>query len=587
MVDSDITTLVASLRRTGFEPTDVEVKSAGGGLPKSVPETLSAFANGAGGTLILGLSEADGFRPAEGFDPAAIRDALVAACVDKLTPPLRAPVEIEDVDGALVVSVVVEELDPVDKPCFVTARGEYGGSYIRGGDGDRRLSRYEVSQFLSNRTQPAHDREPVLRAVPEDLDDKLIDDFLQGIREGSSRLSTMTRDEMLLQLDILVETEPGVTHPTLAGLLCFGIHPQRYFPQLFVSVVALPGLRMGETDPEGSRFLDNQRLTGPIPAMVESVLHAVMRNMSKAAIIVGIGRRDRYDYPLDVIRELVVNAIMHRDYSPDALGAQIQIEIYPDRMEVRSPGGLHGPITTDVLGTPDQRSTSRNALLATLLSDLDRPGSRGDKLCENRGSGLQAVMKSLQAAGMSPPEFKVAPDAVDVVVPSQYLLAEEVISWIGGLGESGLSDHQHLALAMMRLSGATSNALLQTWGVDRIEAGQALRDLVARGLATESTGRRYAMYRLPSALPSQGSQWALNLQPETLSIRADLTSNPVAAALAAGHHTTSGIERVTGLNRRAVLRRLNTLIGAGDVERVGATTSPHQTYRLTRPEETP
>lgn len=581
--DGEIAVLVASLRKTGFEPTDVEVKSAAGGLPKTVPETLSAFANGAGGTLILGLAEAAGFRPVDGFDAPAIRDALVSACVDKVTPPLRVPVEIVELDGALVVCVEVDELDPVDKPCYVTTRGDYGGSFIRGGDGDRRLSRYEVSQLLSNRTQPTHDRVAVPRASVGDLDVELVDEFLRGIREGPSRLSRMTRDDLLLQLDILVESELGAMHPSLAGLLCFGTYPQRHFPQLFVSVVALPRLSMGETDSEGSRFLDNQRLTGPIPTLVDDATRAVMRNMSKAAIIEGIGRRDRYDYPLDVIRELIVNAIMHRDYSADALGAQIQVEIYPDRLEVRSPGGLHGPITTDVLGTPEQRSTSRNALLATLLSDLDRPGSRREKLCENRGSGLQAVMRSLRSAGMSPPDFRVAPDGVDVVVPRQSLLSDDVIVWIGGLGETGLSDHQHLALAMMRLSGTTSNARLRTWGVDRLDAGSALRDLVVRGLAVKSGGRRYAAYRLPDVLPTRSGQLAPKL--DSRAAPAGQRTDDVASAIAAGHVTTRAISEATGLARRAVLRRLDSLIADHRVERVGATNSPHQTYRLARSEE--
>lgn len=585
MRDGEIAALVASLRKSGFEPTDVEVKAAAGGLPKTVPETLSAFANGAGGTLILGLSETQGFTPADGFDAPAIRDSLVDACIDKVTPPLRVPVEIAELDDALVVCVEVEELDPVDKPCFVTARGEYSGSYIRGGDGDRRLSRYEVSQLLSNRTQPTDDRAPVLRASVEDLDDELIEDFLRGVREGSSRLRRMTREELLLQLDILVETEPGVTHPTLAGLLCFGVYPQRHFPQLFVAVVALPGLSMGETDPEGSRFLDNQRLTGPIPSLVQDATRAVMRNMSRAAIIEGIGRRDRYDYPLDVIRELLVNAIMHRDYSADALGAQIQVEIYPDRLEVRSPGGLHGPITPDVLGTPEQRPTSRNALLATLLSELDRPGARAEKLCENRGSGLQAVMRSLRSAGMSPPEFKVVPDAMDVVVPRQSLLSDDAIAWIGGLNQPGLTDHQHLALAMMRASGTTSNARLRAWGVDRIDAGNALRDLVFRGLGVRSGGRRYATYRLAADVQTR--------TPLSASPKGDTSAGPgrpgdvVVSAVGAGHVSTRAISDATGLTRRVVLRRLDVLIAAGEVERLGTAHSPRQTYRLTRSEETP
>jgi ATP-dependent DNA helicase RecG len=102
-----------------------------GGLPKSVRDTLSAFSNDRGGTLILGLEEKHDFRPAPGFDAARIRDALAAACNDDLHPPVRAEIEIVSLEDALVVVAEVGELDPRFKPCYVAARGEYNGSFTR------------------------------------------------------------------------------------------------------------------------------------------------------------------------------------------------------------------------------------------------------------------------------------------------------------------------------------------------------------------------------------------------------------------------------------------------------------------------
>lgn len=86
--------LLARLRRTGAEPDDLEVTATVGGLPHTVPETLSASANGSGGTLVLGVSEADGFTLVPGFEPQAIRDAMADACANKVLPPLRVPIEI-------------------------------------------------------------------------------------------------------------------------------------------------------------------------------------------------------------------------------------------------------------------------------------------------------------------------------------------------------------------------------------------------------------------------------------------------------------------------------------------------------------
>ncbi len=112
---------------------------------------------------------------------------------------------------------------------------------------------------------------------------------------------------------------------TIAGLLSPRQHPQ-FFPQLFISFVALPGLTMGETGLAGERFLDNVTIDGPIPTLLEEVGIALRRNMNTAAPWFAVSAaEDRYDYPLEVVLELITNAVMHRAYSPDAQ-KQVQVE---------------------------------------------------------------------------------------------------------------------------------------------------------------------------------------------------------------------------------------------------------------------
>lgn len=575
--------LVERLRRLGVEPTDVEVKSGAGGLPTSVPETISAFANGTGGTLLVGIDEEAGFLPADRFDAAATRDALADACANKIEPPCRAPIEIEEFEGARVVRLDVPELDPVEKPCFVSTRGAYGGSFIRGGDGDRRLSHYEVTQLLSNRSQPTFDRELVADATTTDLDEDLVAAYLAHVRRRHPSFRTIDREQLLVQLGVLTSDPDGVLRPTLAGLLCFGEYPQQFFPQLFVSFVVLPRLRMGEKGPDGRRFLDNATITGPIPSMVADVVAMAIRNMRAGAIITGTGREDRYDYPLDVIRELVVNALLHRDYSPDARGAQVQVELYPDRLVVANAGGLFGPITVADLGSAEHRSTSRNQTLAALLADVADAVSPGEMLCENRGSGLLSVLAELRRVGMSPPEFDVRPGGVTVKVPQHALLAPETVTWIGSLSQAGLTDEQHLALAMMRSAGRATNAMLQAWGVDRIAAGRALKDLVGRGVAQSSGGRRYASYHLVEQLPTPTENRPVD-RPEAEGVEADLDA--VLQAIRAGSTTPSALIERLGIPQRTLARRLMVLRQRGQVAPTRRARSSRQSYRLIDPEET-
>ena len=222
----DTIALITRMRRLGTEPSGAEVKSAAGGLPASVAETISAFANGTGGTLILGIDEAAGFAPAAGFDARPVRDALADACANKVEPPCRAPIEIEEFEGALVLRLDVPEIDPVEKPCFVSARGAYAGSFIRGGDGDRRLSHYEVTQLLSNRSQPTFDRDPVAGASEADLDEDSVASFLARVRRRSPVFRTTERERLLVRLGVLTRDADGVVRPTVAGLLCLGAYPR-------------------------------------------------------------------------------------------------------------------------------------------------------------------------------------------------------------------------------------------------------------------------------------------------------------------------------------------------------------------------
>lgn len=569
MIDeSDVAGEIYRLRRLGTDDARVEVKAAVRGLPKSVPETLSAFANGSGGMLILGLDEEQGFAPAEGFDPARISDALAGACADAVEPPVRSEISIMEVDGAAVVALEVPPLDPLLRPCVVRTRGAYNGSFIRGGDGDRRLTSYEVSQLLSNQGQPDDDAAVVDAATAADLDEQRVSQLLERLRGRPNRAFTEVDDTTaLVMAGVLARDAKEQLRPTLAGLLCLGRYPQQFFPQLFISFVALPGKEIGDSLDDGTRFLDNVTCDGSVPDMLHEVLAAARRNMRTAAVITGGGREDRHDYPIEVIRELVVNAVLHRDYSPLARGTQVQVELYPDRLVVKSPGTLFGAVVPSQLGV-EHVSSTRNAVLAKLLADI--PDAAGLPVSENRGSGLPRVMSRLRRAGMSPPDFEVAPSHVHVSVPQHALLDPPTVAWIEGLGENGLSDDQHIALAIMRQRGTASNEILRAWGVDSHVATLALRDLVQRGLVSKYGGRRYATYELtapPVAGPTNQNLGDATASSGERSRRIEGELLAVVEAVRAGCVTANAISAQLSLTYATVNRRLKALERDGRLER--------------------
>jgi ATP-dependent DNA helicase RecG len=164
-------------------------------------------------------------------------------------------------------------------------------------------------------------------------------------------------------------------------------------------------------------------------------------------------------------------------------------------------------------------------------------------------------------------------------VPQHALLAPETIAWIGSLRQTGLSDEQHLALAMMRTAGRVTNAMLQAWGVDRLSAGRALKDLVGRGVAMSTGGRRYASYHLVEDVPAPDADLPVRAD----GIEAELDA--VVQAIRAGSTTTRALTEQLGLPQRTVARRITTLIDRKLIVPTHATRSSRQSYRLVDPEE--
>lgn len=254
--------------------------------------------------------------------------------------------------------------------------------------------------------------------------------------------------QVLRTFRVVTEGKTGIV-PTLAGYHCFGRYPQERFPGLCATFVRYPTERAGETGPAGERFLDNEKITGPIPVMVADTLRAIKRNMRQREVIRGLLREEFWEYPEAVLREAIVNALGHRDYSPMARGSHVQVQMFPTRLVVLNPGGLFGPVTVEDLGRPGIQA-SRNPHLMAILEDLPA-GENGEALCENRGSGITSMIALLRKAGMQPPVFEDRLTTFQVTFSNASLLDHGTLRWLEWYaGAYPLSESQRLALAYMR-----------------------------------------------------------------------------------------------------------------------------------------
>ena len=220
--------------------------------------------------------------------------------------------------------------------------------------------------------------------------------------------------------------------------------------------------------------------------MVEEAETYILASMKKGALITGLYREDILEYPQDALREAIINALAHRDYSHYVRGSQIQIRMFADRLEIKNPGGLYGPVTVDNL--EDEQST-RNAALMRMMEDL--------KLVENRGSGIKAMIDEMRKAQLEPPKFQDKRSSFRVIFKNHTMMTNEAVKWLNQFSCFPLNDSQRLALVYLRKNSQMANRDYQRLNnIDSVQANRELRNLVDLGLIRQHSTRGGAYYTL-------------------------------------------------------------------------------------------
>lgn len=374
------------------ETQTLEVKAAHEGCPKRLYDTLSSFSNQDGGGVILfGIDEAKNFSSVGVYDLQDLQKKVTEQC-NQMVPPVRAVFTVAELEGRSICSAEIPSTDLTERPCYYSGAGRIKGAYVRVGDADLPMTDYEIYTYEVFRKHLHDDERLVERAKMSLLDMDKIQAYLLRMREerpGFSKLSIEQAYEML------AITRDGI--PTLAAVLNFGLYPQGYFPQLAITAIVVPGKEIGDIGKDDVRFSDNKRIEGTLPAMLSEAISFCKRNMKVRTIIdAQTGERmDRTEYPVEAIREIILNALIHRDYSHFTEGTPVQINFFTDRMEIHSPGGLYGRMTVEDLGK--SRPDLRNPALATMSEFLLKT--------ENRYSGIPTIRREMAAAGLPDPVF--------------------------------------------------------------------------------------------------------------------------------------------------------------------------------------
>lgn len=414
MQTEELIELVSDIRKIKSESQTLELKAAKINCPTKLFDTLSSFSNqDNGGIIIFGIDESNNYEICGVYDPQDLQKRVTEQC-KQMDPVVRALFTMCSMNGKTIVSAEIPGVDISERPVFYKGVGRLKGSYIRVGESDELMSEYEIYSYEAFKKRTRDDIRVVDNGNFTMINEERMETYLKAVKNERKNLSdNLSKSEIL---ELMGVTNNGM--PTLAGLMTFSIYPQTYFPQLCITAISLPGTEQGTIGIDGERFLDNMRITGAIPDMLEEAVEFVRKNSRTKTIIDDNGQRvDKPEYPIKAVREAVLNALVHRDYSIHTENIPIRIEMFRDRMEITNSGGLYGKISIDALGKV--RPETRNAALANILELL--------KITENRYSGIPTMRNEFANAGLPAPQFSVVRGEFKVTMKNGFFVENDPI----------------------------------------------------------------------------------------------------------------------------------------------------------------
>lgn len=471
-------------------------------VDRSLMETVCAFANEpglGGGHLLLGVARNPDDPSGIAYEILGISNAdqlqsdLASQCASVFNRPLRPRVSVEALRGKTVLVVYVPEAAATDKPIFLRHLGLPRGAFRRIGPTDQEGSEDDLITLYAGHLTESFDCAVMGDTDLDDIDVGAVEDYRRQRARIHPHAEELTwNDQDLLRSVGAVVGKGEESRPTVAGLLLFGTRQalRRCFPMMRIDYIRVPGRQWVE-DP-GHRF-DTLEVRAPLLTAIRRATNAVSDELPQSFSLPegALARSDEPALPLRVIREAIVNAVMHRSYR---IHGAIQIIRYANRIEVRNPG--HSLKAEDQLGEPG--SEARNPRIAAVLHDLN--------VAESKGSGIRAMRELMAQHDLLPPTFESTrrPDQFVATFLFHHFLEKGDLAWLRSLTTDALSDEEARALVFVREVGAIDNAAYRSINhTDTLNASTRLRRLRDLGLLAMKGGGNRTYYLPGPALASR------------------------------------------------------------------------------------
>ncbi|MDO9892819.1 ATP-binding protein [Glaesserella parasuis] len=482
------------------ESQRIEAKRCSDTVSDSVMQTVCAFANEVGleyGYLLLGVSEPDdehkNYWVSGVSDSDRVLDQIQTNCRNQFKVVVNIDAGMAIIENKTVIAVKVFELDPASKPCSFLSSGKNKknftktGIWRRGLNGDYEATVDELQSIYSQKQGLSYENTFLPNVTWDDIDPEKIDEYRRlrrKVRQDSPELDY--DDVTLLDTFNLIRQKDGAIQPNIAGLLLFGTNValRKHLPMIRVDYIRHRGSQWIDDDEQRFLYTKDFResLLTLIPRLEAMILDDIPEyfNLEENAL----QRTDRPFLPQKVVREAVVNMVMHRDY---AVNQPSQVNRFSNRLELQNAGYSLKPL--EDLG--NAKSITRNPLIAAVLYDL--------KFAETKGSGVNTMRSLLKKAKLSPPVFHSNQDnnQFKATLLLQHLMREEQLEWLKLFSEYNLSDNEAVALVLARETGFVDNSgLREISGLDTLAASKLLGKLRDKHLLDKFGKGQYTFYLL-------------------------------------------------------------------------------------------
>ncbi len=390
---------------------------------EELAEIMVAFANSDGGIVLIGVDE-HGHAVGEVYADE-VEETLRAAAM-QCRPPVVVRWHQATAEDGQAVAIVVNRSPELHSLAD-------GRVLVRTGTENRPLSGDQIRQLAVTKSTGDFEEEVAPGAQRADFDDEIVAEFIQRWEERQHREWSRSPDELLTEVGALKDDG----QPTIAGVLLFAHNPQAFLPQSGLTFVKFVGTQArGETGQPG--YGRREEIGGPLASIIRRTWEVVGEEMRIGAVVTGLERQERTEYPVAAVREALINAVAHRDYRLG--GRRIEVRMFADRMEVISPGGLPGFITVDNIV---DEHFSRNPRIVSCLYQWG--------YIEELGLGVDLMIEEMVRAGHPPPTFKDTPYSFTVTL-SNIRERAPLPSWTRTMNE-----RQAKALAYVQEQGRITN----------------------------------------------------------------------------------------------------------------------------------